>query len=154
MYGALFLGAKIGATTDGANDDIQPCMYVWCMVFGVLVLVFAAAAVVAAVECAARGRLGPNNLVGIRAASVMASDEAWQRGHQAARPCVWIGALLAVTGGSLSLVVDPTHSNAFVLAGLSAFLIFVLLGSAIAVRAARQVPPPGVDDDRRETPLP
>lgn len=129
-------------------------MYVWFMVFGVLVLVFAAAAVVAAVECAARGRLGPNNLVGIRAASVMASDEAWQRGHQAARPCVWIGTFLAVTGGSLSLVVDPTHSNAFVLAGLSAFLIFVLLGSAIAVRAARQVPPPGVDDDRRAAPLP
>lgn len=69
---------------------------VWNLSLAALLLVAGAAITVTGV-LGLRGRLPRNRLVGIRIPSVLASDDAWRRGHRAA------GLPLAAGGGAMIL---------------------------------------------------
>lgn len=77
---------------------------------------------------------------------MMASDEAWERGHKVARLPIWVGAAAAIVAGLSSLFLPTFAANIAVLVGVSIFLAMVLVGSFLAVRVAREVPPPGSED--------
>lgn len=89
----------------------------------------------------ANGTLGPNPLVGIRLPALLASEEAWQRGHQAAVGPLTIAAVI----GFLALVGSVLTSHAvlpylfFVGVALVVMIIGVVLAAVRAVRAAKRV---------------
>ena len=116
------------------------------MIFASFLVILGSIVVVASIEAAARGRLGVNSLIGIRIPSVMSSDEAWRRGHGAARIPVWIGACAAMVAGLVSLAIDEGARGAAVSVGSTLLLIGVTTGGFFASRAAATVMPPVFDD--------
>lgn len=89
----------------------------------------------------ANGTLGPNPLVGIRLPALLASEEAWQRGHQAAvRPLT-----IAAVVGFLALVGSVVTSRAvlpylfFLGVALVVVIVGVVAAAVLAVRAAKRV---------------
>ncbi|QNE37378.1 SdpI family protein [Leifsonia shinshuensis] len=116
------------------------------MIFVSLIVIASSLAAIVSIEAAARGRLGINSLIGLRVSSVMSSDEAWQRGHAAARVPVWIGASGAVAGSLISIVLPESARGVGQTASTTILLLGVIVGGIIASRAARGVVPPVFDD--------
>lgn len=116
------------------------------MIFVSLVVIASSLAAIVSIEAAARGRLGINSLIGLRVSSVMSSDEAWQRGHAAARIPVWIGAGGAVVGSVISIVLPESVRSEGQTASTVVLVLGVVVGGIFASRAARAVMPPVFDD--------
>lgn len=97
--------------------------------------------VVVARMMAAR-KLKPNPLVGIRTARTMRSEAAWYTTHAAAAPWVLVGGVLLVAGAVLAGFVVPRAGDsprmlAVYQGALLLPLVFVLVGSAVGLRASR-----------------
>lgn len=88
----------------------------------------------------ANGTLGPTPLVGIRLPALLASKEAWLRGHQAAVRPLTVTAVL----GFLALVGSVLASHRvleyliFVGIALAIVIIGVIVAAVMAVRAAKR----------------
>ena len=87
------------------------------------------------------GTLGPNPLVGFRLRPLLRSEEAWQRGHEAAvRPLT-----IAAAVGFLALVASVIGSRHVLLyliflgIALAVMIVGVILAAVLAVRAAKRV---------------
>lgn len=96
-----------------------------------IAVVLGAAALVAVVHLAGIGRIGRNRLAGIRTRTLMASDEAWLRGHRAATPVSWLtGAIAVLAGlGALAAVVGGSVQGGLVLLALA--VISMTLGAVL-----------------------
>lgn len=104
-----------------------------CLVLGGLVVGLV-------VRRAASGRLGPNHWAGIRIPSMMRSAAAWQAGHRAARPLTDIGAVgMAAAGVAVLPIRTGGLFGVVVCAGVGWALVWLLVGSRRASRAARVV---------------
>ena len=111
---------------------------------GVLAIVMVGAGVLQLwmATATASGRLGRNQIAGIRIPATLASDEAWLAGHRRAKRsaqyagwCAIVTGLLAFTPLETWLVVVS------VLVGSVAMLVFVLYGASVGGRAARAATP-------------
>lgn len=110
------------------------------MPFVVPLIVFAGCAVVFGTTlAAARGRLGVNDVAGIRFAHVMASPAAWRAGHRAALVPVTVGCALAVVTAVVPVVVrglsEGAH-GAWIVGSMVVLMVGVLGGAWRADRAA------------------
>lgn len=87
----------------------------------------------------ASGTLGRNHLVGIRLPALLASEEAWQRGHQAAVRPLTITAVLALLALVGSVLVSRHVLEYLIFLGiaLGIVIIGVVVAAVVAVRAAR-----------------
>jgi hypothetical protein len=121
------------------------------MVFSGLVLAVSGVVVIVIAELAARGRMGINGAAGIRLPSLMTSDEAWSRGHQAARLPMSIAGVFTTAGGLVAVLVPSRAlANVSILVGTVLGILGVLAASVLAVRAARA----SVASDEGETSQP
>ena len=111
------------------------------MLVAVVILVLSNVLVVAVVVAAARGRLAPNALAGLRIPSVMESAATWQAGHRAALPAVVVGCALATVASVLPLVTGWTDGEAAasILIACGALLAGTAVGGVAAHRAAGRV---------------
>ena len=91
-----------------------------------------------AVECAARGKIGINPIVGIRVGYVTHSPAAWQAGHRAARWPTHAGTAAYITVGVLLMTLPMSETTAGVLGiGAAAVLLGMIgFGAFRANRAA------------------
>ncbi|OLT54478.1 SdpI family protein [Cellulosimicrobium sp. CUA-896] len=108
------------------------------------VLLAAGLVLVWCARAAADGRLGRNQVAGIRTAATLASDEAWRAAHRRARPLSeGAGWVLAAAGPVLLLV--PGDSLSAVVAGAAALIALGLTvaGAVVGSRAARATAPRG-----------
>lgn len=88
----------------------------------------------------ASGRLGRNQLAGVRTAATLRSDEAWLAGHRAAERPTKIGGWCAIASSlSVFLPVPTPAVSVIVLIGAVVMLGFLVYGSLLAGRAARAV---------------
>jgi uncharacterized membrane protein len=86
----------------------------------------------------ASGRLGRNQIAGIRLPSTLASDAAWLAAHRRAeRPTVWAGLIAIASAVPAVLPVPLEVLLVSVLVGCVAMLAFVLYGAAAGGRAAQ-----------------
>ncbi|QIZ99356.1 SdpI family protein [Leifsonia sp. PS1209] len=116
------------------------------MIFVAVIIILGSVVVVVSIEAAARGRLGINSLVGLRVPSVMSSDEAWRRGHAAARIPVWIGASGATVGALVSLALSEGARSIAETTSTAILLVGVIVGGVVASQTAKSVMPPVFDD--------
>ena len=101
---------------------------------GVLILWMASAA--------ADGRLGRNQIAGIRLPSTLVSDRAWLAAHRAARRPTQIAGWCAIIGSiPAALPVPLPLAVVSVLVGAVLMLVFTLRGAQVASRAAQDLPP-------------
>ncbi|MFD9829043.1 SdpI family protein [Tsukamurella tyrosinosolvens] len=99
--------------------------------------------VLAVTAAGARGRLLPNQRVGIRTPSTVQSPEAWRAGHRAALPvyavlvplaaCLDAAILVAVKRG-----VSPGAVGLLLIASSVVLVVVVVIGAVVAGRAARR----------------
>lgn len=88
----------------------------------------------------ASGRLGRNDVAGIRTPATLASDEAWLAAHRRARRSNEVGGLVALVTAALAFVPLPVPVvGAAVLVACLVMLAVVLHGARVGARAARQV---------------
>ncbi|UFU02053.1 SdpI family protein [Ruania suaedae] len=110
-----------------------------------LLLVAAGVAIVVVARRAAQGRIGRNQIAGIRTAATLASDEAWLAAHRAGEPLMRLGGwLCALTGAVTAVLAWLELDNAWllgaVLLGGTALVLVAVIGSAArGQRAARAV---------------
>ena len=108
-----------------------------------LVMGGAALLVRAVGRAAARGRLGPNQVGGMRTPATMASPEAWRAAHQAALP--WSErtamACLLLTAVAVAVAVAgyPDWGFGLVLAAALVMLAGTVYGAVVGHRVAKQV---------------
>lgn len=102
----------------------------------------AAAAIVVAVvaTAAASGRLRRNPVAGIRIASLFTSEETWRNGHRAA-VLPTAGAALVCVLLAVAVFVVPAFAEAGSIAETAVLVVGVLVGAALADRAARKQAP-------------
>jgi hypothetical protein len=101
---------------------------------------FASASVISVVaELTARGIVGPNGGAGIRIASVMRSEAAWQVGHRAARRWLHSGAAALAGSGVLDIVAPSRVADTYLPIGMALAVCFLIVGAVVAHRAARLV---------------
>ena len=102
---------------------------------------------------AASGRLARNQWIGIRTPSTMRGDQAWMVGHRAARRLTPLYVLNAVAASAvLSLgVVQSWSTGVVMLAGITAFVAFVVIGVCAAIVAGRAAKSARDDDVDRST---
>jgi hypothetical protein len=127
--GGLAVGRRTQAQTPKSLDDLLR-----------LVLLAADILVVFVALGCASGRIGVNQLAGIRTRNVMASDEAWRVGHKAAIPATLIGS--GVAAGLISISFFPFDRDVqggLILAGAGVWLICLVIGAVFANRAAVKV---------------
>lgn len=104
----------------------------------VVVMAGSGVALIWMARATASGRLGRNQLAGIRLPATMASDEAWLVAHQAARrPTERAGwcALASAVPGVLPVSIPVVTIS--VMVGCVAMLVFVLRGAALGTRAVK-----------------
>jgi hypothetical protein len=89
----------------------------------------------------AGGTLGPNPLVGIRLAALLASEQAWQHGHRAAVRPLTVAAVLGFLAlvGSVVASGDVLWYLVFLCIALAVVIIGVIVAAVVAVRAAKRV---------------
>ncbi|MCL3860905.1 SdpI family protein [Actinotalea sp. K2] len=100
---------------------------------------------------AADGRLGRNQLAGLRTTATLRSDEAWRAGHRAGLPSNEIGATgLALAGLAILVLPDGVALIAVSLGGAVWAVGWLLHAMVLANRAARVVEPdrPAADDEK------
>lgn len=91
-------------------------------------------------QAAASGRLGRNQLAGIRLPVTMASDNAWLAVHVAAkRPTQWAGWCSIASAVPSVLPVPMAIVLASILIGATGMLTFALYGASVGSRAARDL---------------
>ncbi|MFC8680179.1 SdpI family protein [Microbacterium ureisolvens] len=91
-------------------------------------------------RAAASGRLGRNQLAGVRLPSTLASDKAWLAGHRAARRPTEIAGWCALASAAPALTPLPLPVVVgVVLLGALAMIAFTLWGAVLANRAALAV---------------
>lgn len=122
------------------------------MIFASFIIILASAAAAVSIEAAARGRLGVNSLIGLRISSVMSSDEAWQRGHAAARIPVWLASGGATVAAIVSIALPVGAREIAQTISTVILLLGVTIGGIIAHRVARTVIPPVFDDTHSTDP--
>jgi hypothetical protein len=86
------------------------------------------------------GRLSRDGAIGVRTPSTMRSDAAFETANKSAAPLAAAGGAVLAVCGILGAVFPRHFAGLFIFGGIGAFLIFVLFGAAIGVRAARSVP--------------
>jgi uncharacterized membrane protein len=108
------------------------------MVLGA-VMAGSGALLVRTARATASGRLGRNQVAGIRLPSTLASDAAWLAAHRRAeRPTVWAGVVAIASAVPAVLPVPIAVLLVSVLAGCLAMLVLALHGAAVGGRAARE----------------
>lgn len=116
--------------------------YVWHLVVG-LTLAAGGAVIVWTARAGASGRLRRNELVGIRTAATLASDEAWAAAHRAGARRTEIGGWCAIaTGVSALLPLPVTALVVIALVGTCVLGGFTTAGAVADVRAAKAIAPP------------
>jgi hypothetical protein len=114
-----------------------------------LIVVAGCAVVFGTTLAAARGRLGVNQLAGIRFPHVMESPETWRAGHRAALVPVTVGCVLAVGAAFVPVLVSLGEGVEvlWIVVSIAAMLLGTLIGGWRADRAASAVsasaPPAG-----------
>ena len=94
------------------------------MIVASVVILAAEILVVVVVFGCASGRIGVNQIAGIRIRNVMASDDAWRVGHKAAIPATLIGSGVAAGLVVVSLFpFDRDIQGGLILAGAVVWLI-------------------------------
>ncbi|MGO2004837.1 SdpI family protein [Arthrobacter rhombi] len=84
-------------------------------------------------------RLPANAMIGIRLPATRVSDEAWEETHVAAGPWLILSGLIPFFAGVFILLMGAALPEWTVLAAYAGMLIFVLVGTALGVRAANAV---------------
>ncbi|MGN7702269.1 SdpI family protein [Cellulosimicrobium sp. 22601] len=106
----------------------------------VLLLVLAGAGVLL-VWCAratASGRLGRNQLAGIRTATTLASDDAWRTAHRAARPLSEAAGWVLVAAAPVLFLVGDEAGLVVVLVATGLTLALTIGGLVVGTRAVRR----------------
>ena len=106
----------------------------------VLLLVLAGAGVLL-VWCAratASGRLGRNQLAGIRTATTLASDDAWRTAHRAARPLSEAAGWVLVAAAPALFLVGDEAGLVVVLVATGLTLALTIGGLVVGTRAVRR----------------
>jgi len=119
------------------------------MIISGIVLILGGILVAAISEAAARGRLGVNFVAGIRTRALMMSEEAWTAGHKAARIPMGLAGLVMFLAGAaiITLRRDGDTTGPLVLACAVAAVLLVLIGAAVATRAANRTLAGGLSAD-------
>ncbi|QJW35120.1 SdpI family protein [Cellulosimicrobium protaetiae] len=105
-----------------------------------LLLVLAGAGILL-VWCAratASGRIGRNQLAGIRTATTLASDEAWRTAHRAARPLSEAAGWVLVAASPVLFLVDAEVGLVVVLVATGLTLALTVGGLVVGTRAVRR----------------
>nr|WP_167405809.1 SdpI family protein [Sphaerisporangium cinnabarinum] len=106
----------------------------------VLLLVLAGAGLLL-VWCAratASGRIGRNQVAGIRTATTLASDDAWRTAHRAARPLSEAAGWVLVVAAPVLLLVDDAAGLVVVLVATGLTLALTVGGLVVGTRAVRR----------------
>ncbi|MGW6266069.1 SdpI family protein [Cellulosimicrobium funkei] len=106
----------------------------------VLLLVLAGAGLLL-VWCAratASGRIGRNQVAGIRTATTLASDDAWRTAHRAARPLSEAAGWVLVAAAAVLLLVDDAAGLVVVLVATGLALALTVGGLVVGTRAVRR----------------
>jgi hypothetical protein len=106
------------------------------------VLLAAGLSLVWCARAAASGRLGRNQVAGIRTATTVASDEAWLAAHRGARPLSEAAGWVLAGAGPVLLLVPGEQPSAVV--GGSAAVValgLTVAGAVVGSRAARTAAP-------------
>jgi uncharacterized membrane protein len=111
------------------------------MLVPVIVEVIAGLIVVWVAIRAWQGRLPRNGAVGVRTPATMRSDAAFETANKAAAPLAVAGGVVLAVCGVLGAVFPRHLVGMFIFGGVGLFLILVILGAAIGVRASRSVLP-------------
>lgn len=109
------------------------------MDFSGIALLVSAAVVTLTAELTARGKVSVNGGAGIRIRSVMASQEAWVKGHRAARPWLHLAAAALATTALVSMVAERRTADIALLVGMLVALGDVVVAGVVAHRAASAV---------------
>ena len=114
----------------GEEAIVRVVLFVGMVGSGVLLLWMA--------QAAASGRLGRNQLAGIRLPVTMASDSAWLAAHMAAkRPNQWAGWCSIASAAPSLLPVPVAIMVTSILIGAAGMITFTLYGASVGSRAAR-----------------
>ncbi|WP_317229315.1 SdpI family protein [Clavibacter sp. MX14-G9D] len=104
-----------------------------------LVMVASGVLVIRVAHSTASGRLGRNQVAGIRTASTLASDAAWLAAHQRAKRSTLAAGACAIASAVPTVLPVPIGAVlATVLAGCLAMLGFAIHGTVVGGRAARE----------------
>jgi len=87
-----------------------------------------------------QGRVPRGSAVGVRTPSTMRSDAAFKTANKAAAPLSAAGGAAMAIGGVLAAAMPRHLAGGFIFGGVGVFLLFILLGAAIGIRASRAVP--------------
>jgi hypothetical protein len=103
-----------------------------------LIVLAGCAVVFGTTLAAARGRLGLNQLAGIRFPHVMESPETWRAGHRAALVPVTIGCALAVVAAFVPVLLSLREGveALWIVVSIAAMLLGTLIGAWRADQAA------------------
>ena len=110
------------------------------MLVPAIVEVFAGLIVVGVAIRMRQGRVARGSAVGVRTPSTMRSDAAFETANKAAAPLSGAGGAIMAVGGVLAAVLPRHLAGAFIFGGVGLFLLAILLGAAVGVRASRSVP--------------
>lgn len=83
-----------------------------------------------------RKTLPPNFWVGIRTTSTLRSEEAWTRGHEAAAVPLSLGGIGLIAAAAVAVFMDESGALIAAVSGCAWLVIWLLIGSATAARAA------------------
>jgi uncharacterized membrane protein len=142
LFGATKL---IHAGFRKADDNISPCPMPGPDILSGVVPVFVIAAglvlsglvQIVVMSRASDGRLKRSKLVGIRTRATLASDEAWQSAHQAAKP---LGLRAGIAFLASGLVIPVARVGLFLaLAGLAFGIVCLYLSTRAGVRAVTEI---------------
>lgn len=116
------------------ENEIMPRIVLFVTMTGSGILLFWMA------KATSSGRLGRNQVAGIRIPSTLASDEAWLAAHRRAeRPTLWGALFVGAAGVGAILPVPLPVVVVSVLVGCVAMLGFVLYGARVGSVAAKAV---------------
>jgi hypothetical protein len=87
-----------------------------------------------------QGRVPRGSAVGVRTPSTMRSDAAFETANKTAAPWSGAGGAILAVGGVLAAAAPRHLPGTFIFGGVGVFLLAILLGAAIGVRASRSVP--------------
>lgn len=105
-----------------------------------VVMIAAGVLVIWLARATASGRVGRNDIAGIRTPSTMATDDAWLAAHvRAKRPTIYAGIASFATGAFAVLPLPIPVIGAGVVVGAVVMIAFVLYGSVVGTAAAREV---------------
>ncbi|WP_313662762.1 SdpI family protein [Cellulosimicrobium cellulans] len=110
----------------------------WADVVLLLVLAGAGLLLVWCARTTADGRVGRNQVAGIRTATTLASDEAWRTAHRAAQPLSEAGGWVLVAAAPVLFLVDDDAGLVVVLVAAGLTLTLTVGGLVVGTRAVRR----------------